>query len=155
MTFAEFQERLNQAGRYMIPEMARAMQRGARLVQRWSQEHYLTGPRPDKLGVVTGRLRRSIATAVEVDGTRVTALVGTNVVYGRIHELGGKTRAQRSFRPGGGRNPFMAWQSKSVGAGIPARPFLSTAIRDKQKEIAQIQANAASAYLKKMLLKVI
>lgn len=154
MTFAEFQERLNQTGRYMIPELARAMQRGARLVQSWSQKHYLGGPRPQKLDEISSRLTRSIATMIEVEGTRVTALVGTNVVYGRIHELGGRTRAQRSFRPGGGKNPFMAWQSRS-GRGMPARPFLSTAIRDKQKEITQMFADAGVAYLKKMLLKVI
>jgi len=155
MTFAEFGERLNQAGRYMLPEMARALQRAAMLVQRTSQTDYLTGPRPVRLGVVTGRLRRSIATAVEVEGTKVRALVGSNVVYARIHELGGRTRAQRSFRSGGGRNPFMAWQSKAVFGTMPARPFLSTAIRDKQKEIVQMQADAAVAYLKKQLLRLV
>ena len=152
MTFAEFQERLNQAGRLLIPEMARAMQRGARLVQRWSQQYYLKGPRPEKLGVVGGRLWRSITTAVEVEGTRVTALVGTNVVYGRIHEKGGTIRPRRGqylhFK--GLRGWVMVRQ-----VHMPPRPFLSTAIRDKQKEVIQMQADAAVAHLKKTLLKVI
>ena len=40
------------------------------------------------LKVQTGRLRRSINERVETNGTRVTGIVGTNVVYGRAWELG-------------------------------------------------------------------
>src|SRR4051812_49353550 len=47
----------------------------------------------DVLHVRTGRLRRSINMKFEDNGFSVTATVGTNVVYARIHEMGGKTPA--------------------------------------------------------------
>ena len=37
----------------------------------------------------TGTLRRSINSRIEESGTKMTALVGTNVVYAAIHEYGG------------------------------------------------------------------
>jgi phage gpG-like protein len=79
---------------------------GQRLV-RTAKRDYLSGPRPDKLGVVTGRLRASIAYMIDDEGDNNLALrFGTNVIYGRIHELGGSTGRHGSVQ-------------------IKARPFLA------------------------------
>jgi len=152
MTWAEFNKNVNSGFlglEKMIPkELAAALQRAARLVQRTSQEKYLSGPRPEKLGVVSGRLRRSIATRVDVSGSRVTALVGTNVVYGRIHELGFRGRVLMSQRlrghsmvRAGGRNMRMR-----------ARPFLAPAIADHAEETKQMVAKSLKEYVVRKIL---
>jgi hypothetical protein len=60
-----------------------------------SKRDYLTGPRPERLGVVTGRLRGSIA--VDLLQAPRYVDVGTNVVYGPVHEFGGKHHPARPF----------------------------------------------------------
>jgi phage gpG-like protein len=74
---------------------------------------YLTGPRPAKLGVVTGRLRSSIRFAIGEEGDLLVIRFGTDVPYARVHELGerpfsftterGKKRTHPGFRP----RPFL------------------------------------------------
>ena len=54
-----------------------------------AQNEYLGGPRPLRLGEVTGRLRRSLAEEVQVvPGRGVVGRVGTTVPYGAFHEFG-------------------------------------------------------------------
>ncbi len=48
------------------------------------KEHWLVGPKPQRLGVITGNLRNRIYRRVLPDGF----LVGTNVKYGVYWELG-------------------------------------------------------------------
>lgn len=62
-----------------------------------SKQDYLTGPRPEKLGVITGTLRRSIRQETKVSGHTIQGTIGTNTSYGAKHEL---------------------------GLGVPKRPFL-------------------------------
>lgn len=62
-------------------------------------------PPPGPLKARTGHLRRSIRSGVEVRST--TAWIGTDVIYGRVHELTGKV----------------------------LRPFLKPAIEDNQDKI--------------------
>lgn len=61
-------------------------------LMRTAKSEFLSGPRPNVLDVVTGRLRRSITAKVREENTNQFVLsFGTNVVYGRIHEYGGQT----------------------------------------------------------------
>lgn len=62
-----------------------------------SKKDYLTGPRPEKLGVKTGTLRRSIRQETSIFGNEIKGTIGTNVSYGEKHEF---------------------------GLGVPTRPFL-------------------------------
>ena len=59
---------------------------------------YLSGPRPERLGVITGRLRNSIAAPPPIRSSRgdVVGYVGTNVVYARIHEFGGEIKPKNA-----------------------------------------------------------
>jgi phage gpG-like protein len=68
---------------------------------------------PDQLRVRTGHLRRSIVGDVNNN----IASIGTNVVYGRIHELGGPM-------PGG-------WS-------MPKRPYLQPAVEDNEDKIEDL-----------------
>ena len=79
----------------------------------WVKQNRLSGPRPQFLGVVTGRLRSSItAGEPEQSGNQYTEKIGTNVEYAAIHEFGGLT----------GRNHTTL---------IPPRPFLEPALQDE------------------------
>ncbi len=66
----------------------RSLNQGAFHLLAWSKKNRLSG-RPG-LKVQTGRLRSSITVnTAEKSGKTWRARIGTNVVYGRIHEFGG------------------------------------------------------------------
>lgn len=77
-----------------------------------SKLNYLSGPRPDKLDIKTGRLRDSIRSRVITDGSHIQVIMGSHVVYAQIHEFGGYT--------GRGHKAYLR-----------PRPFLKTAIADE------------------------
>jgi len=106
---------------------------------RWTRRFRLTGPRPEFLGVRSGRLRSSISVrAVRKMGDSYRASIGTNVVYARIHERGGIIRAKNQ--------EFLTFNIPGVGfrkarsVTIPPRPFLKPAIerKDNQRRIKDI-----------------
>lgn len=82
-----------------------------------------------KILQVTGRLAASISRSSD----DTTARVGTNLVYARIHQFGGRTKAhviraknkRALYTPYGPRK-----QVNHPGSNIPARPFLSLTERD-------------------------
>ena len=136
----------------------------------WSRYNRLTGPRPNVLGVVTGRLRSSItATAPVKRGNAWRILIGTNVAYGRIHELGffGPVRVNSYVRKTGnirgGTTPTGRASTRKIGTmlgnvkahtrvvNMPARPFLRPALEDmgNQKMILEIISNNVANALKK------
>jgi phage gpG-like protein len=79
--------------------------------ERISKKDYLSGPRPRKLGVVTGRLRNSIKISVKQINDSLKGTIGTNVKYAPVHEFGGRTGRNKSVR-------------------MPKRPFLQPALED-------------------------
>lgn len=80
--------KLNAVPAAMRAGLLRSMRRGLEMIRTMSQREYLSGPRPSRLGVVTTRLRNSIATDVRDDGADITGRIGTNVAYGAYHEFG-------------------------------------------------------------------
>lgn len=52
-------------------------------------DKYLSGPRPEKLGRVTGRLASSIKFLIDEAADSVTIRFGSDVPYAAIHEFGG------------------------------------------------------------------
>ena len=68
------------------------------------KENYLSGPRPERLGVVTGRLRSSIRYLIQaVGGKQFNIRLGTDLIYARAHEYGYEARGLRKrpfLRPG-------------------------------------------------------
>jgi len=87
----------------------------------------------------TGRIRNSITHKVGIQGDKVVGKIGTNVVYGRIHELGGeiyprKAKALKFNIPGVG------WRTAKKVV-MPARPYLRPALEDNMSDIARILAN--------------
>ena len=141
----------------------------------WIQENRLTGPRPQFLGVKTGRLRASITSQPDGD---YQEKIGTNVVYARIHEFGGviqryprtSLREMQRYLKGDKKGAFKKGSPTSIdiaGYGqyhvvsrgftygaykinIPARPFLRPALQDednKQMIIDILTENINSALI--------
>jgi hypothetical protein len=72
----------------ILPKVAVGLQRGLQRALGIANAKYLSGPRPQRLGVVTRRLRDSITTRVLRTEESVIGQLGTNVPYAGYHELG-------------------------------------------------------------------
>lgn len=84
----------------------------------------------------SGALARSIVQRYDQD----SAVVGTNIVYARIHQMGGKTKphvirakAKRALSFGG----IVVRQVNHPGSNIPARPFLQLTPRDVRELVLE------------------
>jgi len=51
--------------------------------------------KPDQLKTLTGTLRSSINTSVRRQGNKVIGAIGSDIIYSRIHELGGNAGPSR------------------------------------------------------------
>lgn len=64
------------------------IRKGLEFAKTISMREFLRGPRPAKLGEVTGRLRDSLTVSVTRTGKGVVGRIGSNVKYARFHEFG-------------------------------------------------------------------
>ncbi len=107
-----------------------------------SRENHLSGPRPEKLGTVSGDLRRSVGYRKEGDAV----IIGTNLPYAPVHEFGATIRATKAkflrFKTRDGD-----WFSKK-SVTIPARPFLRPALEESKTSILDIVKAHAEAALR-------
>ena len=95
------------------PELVRkGLLRGVRnsmlMAERYSKETFNT---PGHLKVRSGRLRSSITASTKEQGKYVVGLIGTDVVYGKIHEYGGIHPRSKTIR-------------------MPARPYIGPSFTD-------------------------
>lgn len=131
----------------LVPALRKGMIQAMILAVRTARSPYLRGKALQKR---TGRLINSIQPQVEIRGDQVVGSIGTNVVYGRVHELGfrGPVRIgehARTIRQAFGR--AIAPRQVTVRAhtrqvDFPARPFLRPAIEDSLGRIERILAKA-------------
>ena len=98
----------------ILSGLEKTMLRALLTIRSHAKENYLTGPRPQKLGVVTGALRSSLDVSVEHSGGELLGKIGTNKWYGYMWEVTG---------------------NKRVKTGPQSRPFLRPAIEDKKAEV--------------------
>lgn len=106
------------------------------------------------LNVRSGRLRRSINQRIEgANSAQVAGLVGTNVSYGRTHELGyqGDVREHlRLVKKAWGKElstPVWARVPKHT-VNYPQRSFLRSAITEMEPEILADVRNATTELIK-------
>jgi len=111
--YKEFRQRSDE-----VPSLfGRLMHKGLEMARRNITTQYLTGPRPSKLGVVTGRLRSSIGYQIQVQKNFILGVIGTKVWYARLHEEG------TTFLRGG------------VSVTFPTRPFIEPGLTDTEDYI--------------------
>lgn len=117
------QRRLMGIGRRLHGENIKAMRKAVIHVTNVSKQSYLSGPRPEKLQQLTGRLIGSITHQVTGRGSDLVGTVGTNVIYARRHE-----------------------EPKS-GDTMPPRPFLKPALIESREFIIDLFDGAAQAVI--------
>jgi phage gpG-like protein len=130
---------LNAAPKVRARVSTEVMRLGLELLRKVKSEK-LTG---QALNVRTGRLRRSINHRLLESADTIQSRVGTNVSYGRRHELGFKGAEQvkqhlRKIKQAFGRP--IAPTVVTVGAftrtaNTPARPFLQPSLAEMKDEI--------------------
>ena len=113
---------------------SRSLNRVALDIQTIATTRHLRGPRPVKVDVVTGALRRS----VRVDRGHLPRFVevGSDLVYAPVHEFGATIRAR-----GGGFLTFKLRDGsfrRVRSVTIPARPWLQPAIKDASPKFERI-----------------
>ena len=92
-----------------------------------------------EIGIKSGHLRRSIQSGVKEFGSSVEGWIGSNVIYARIHELGG------TIRPRTGKYLRFQIQGKwktVTEVTIPARPYLEPSIMENMNQIRDIIRNS-------------
>jgi phage gpG-like protein len=128
----EMPERLKRYRIGVLARVTRMLELSGQQVLTRSTEDYLSGPRPKKLGRVSGDLARSVN--YRIKGNRVT--IGSNLIYARTHEYGATIRPKRAkalvFKLLDGN-----WAS-AHSVTIPARPFLRPALRDARPAVVNI-----------------
>ena len=112
----------------------RGLNRMALDIQSIATRKYLSGPRPVKVDVVTGALRRS----VRVDRGKLPRFIeiGSDLVYAPVHEFGAKINAR-----GGGFLTFKLRDGsfrRVRSVTIPARPWLQPALDDADRKFPTI-----------------
>lgn len=116
----ELQKKLLRWSRVAPQELRKALTRSSMFIAREVKSAHLSGPKMQRgmghptmatLAVRTGRLRRSITQRVAVEPGRYSAIIGTNVPYGRKHEF---------------------------GQGVPFRPFLRPSLEKKRPEALEM-----------------
>jgi len=135
-----------------VSALVRALGRAGARVERRAKQN-VTGGNP--LYVRTSRLKSSIQTVV--DHTRLLARVGTNVIYGPVHEFGAMIvpKVARALHfPVSARgqrvNPATwkgAWATVQK-VEIPERPWLRPAYKDSRDEIIEDFRQALERNLK-------
>jgi phage gpG-like protein len=83
--------RISQLGNTFHTQLEDAVDKAIKDAERISKQEFLSGPRPDKLDVRTGTLRRSVKGTME-SGNPIRGILSAGPLpYAAIHEFGGKT----------------------------------------------------------------
>lgn len=137
---AELGRELGQFRGLALQQMASAMDLENQGTIRHIAQNKLSRRGAKTLGVVTNRLRGSLRAArTSVSSSGIEGAIGTNVEYAGVHEYGATIKAKNKpylrFNIGG------RWvQKKSVT--IPARPFLSTGIQERESNYSAALSKA-------------
>ena len=137
LTMEQLQEKIERWQRVMPEKLKVALTRAAVEIIAEVQESHLSGPKMRRgvggttratLAVRTGRLRKSIHHRITVSANKTTAQIGTNLVYGRIHEYGG------TISNGFGRG---------LRIEMPERAYLRPSVRKMQPRVVELLLKGA------------
>jgi phage gpG-like protein len=124
-----FLARLAGQGDQLLGSLRSVVNRLSITVQGAVKEGKLTG---QVLHVRTGTLRRSINRVVTESENAIHASVGTNIVYGAIHEFGFQGAVDvRAYVRGDGA----AVSAHTRQVNLPARSFLRSTLAERESEI--------------------
>lgn len=144
--------RVVQALRQRVPAITQRVERAIERLTLILTQRVKLKLTDDVLRVRTGRLRRSITFVVTGKGTdKVEGVVGTNVEYARVYELGfnGAVNIKahlRTIKQAWGKSiqpKQITVSSHSRQVNLPARSFLRSAMNDMRADIIEELTNAA------------
>lgn len=140
-------ERIGRVPAAVMQEVTQTVKKLGFEVEARTRSAYLRGPRPEKLGVRTGRLMSSISpgsadsrSRLEAGSTAVYYYVGTNVPYGALWEYGFAKRIGAGARggpktlSGKARDTYFMRHPPGVKE-MAARPFLAPALADLRQHV--------------------
>lgn len=137
----KFTDDMEKAAALVPGSLEQGMTEVTLLVEGTAKSDYLRGPRPRRLGVVSGALRNSLRHSVKrrggvVEGRVIAGKGSKPLKYARIHEYGGvivpKTKKSLRFK---GKDGTYVFTKRVV---MPARPFLEPAFKDHHKDAEEI-----------------
>lgn len=105
--------------RFVLNAAAKGLRRGLEYAVTIARREFLSGPRPARLDIVTGRLRGAMSYSVDPPTDRgVVGRFGNNVAYAAYHEFGfrGTMQVRAHTR--------VMQQLNAAGAAIDTRHFL-------------------------------
>lgn len=124
---------------------------------------YLSGPRPEKLGVKSGLLRaRTIFVTIQ-DGPKVLVRFGNDLPYGAIHEFGGTTHPRITdkmrrfawamyYQTKESHWKYIALTKKeTLTIKIKARPYLAPGVADAYPGLVSAVEDMLTATANEML----
>lgn len=130
--FRKFNRNLDRIARESKPVGLTAMRKATEYVRGYIVKNKLSG---QVLSRRTGRLAGSITSAQRIEGQDIVGMVGSNLKYARIHELGGVIRP-KNFKflhfMINGQEIF----TKKVT--MPKRPYIMPSIEESSKKIVSI-----------------
>ena len=137
-------KKFDKASKTMPKALERVMWKCVYMVQRTGKRK-LTGGNP--LNVRSGELRSTLGVEVKkIHGNTYEGRVGTNTIYGKIHEYGATIRAKTEEYmrfPGTG-----GWVTANE-VKIPARPWLNPSLEENRKKINKTLGMEVKDHLKK------
>lgn len=146
------QNRIEKTTPGVLKKLLTGMERACIILQQYVKFSKLSG---SPLKNRTGTLRRSINYKVRQDGEQVVGTVGTNVKYGRTHELG-LTIPPHVVQAVKAKALAFNWKGKDIvvkkvqipAVTMPKRSFLVSSMQELQGKLFGILGNAAEEGLK-------
>ena len=89
------------------------------------------------LNVRTGRLRRSITQRITSTDSEISAIVGTNVEYGKFHEMGLGIKADMKKKREAFKAGLLASKPSLNPDNLPPRSFLRSALKEMSPRILE------------------
>jgi phage gpG-like protein len=105
-------DRIATLGNTFHDQLEDAVDKAIKDAERISKQEFLSGPRPDRLGVRTGTLRRSVKGTMQSGNPIVGILSAGPLPYAAIHEFGGK--AGRGLRVTMRARPYLKPALKAI-----------------------------------------
>jgi len=143
--FSKFDRNINRIKRESHPIGLQAMRRATEYVRGYIVKNKLKG---QVLNWKKGRLAGSISSAQRIEGQDVVGMVGSNLKYARIHELGGEIRPKKAkalFIPLRAnvlpRQAGLVYGKDFIFSQlvkIPKRPYIMPSIEESSSKIANI-----------------
>lgn len=118
--FVKWEKEVGGISQKLLDRVTGALREGMEGTQKTSREKYLSGPRPEKLGEITGKLKKSVKIRIQKKKDSVTGAIASIHPAAIVWEQG------------------IRWSKK----GFLRKPFLGPAVKDEETNIQKLLVRA-------------